>query len=139
MESQLTVKGFAYRLVAATALVLLTFNPSGWSYAHWLNANLRQISPPHALAGLALIVGWAFFVHSTLRSIGTPGLLVGAAFFAALVWLFVSWGWLSLADHNAITWVALAMISLLLAIGVSWSHLRRRVAGQTDVDDVDQS
>jgi len=26
----------------------------------------------------------------------------------------------------------------ILAIGLSWSHVRRRLSGQTDVDDVDE-
>jgi hypothetical protein len=139
MDTQLTLKGFGYRLVAAVALVLLTFNPLGWSFLHWLVRTWPQIGPPQALAGLALIIGWGFFVHATLRSIGFIGVLLGAAFFAALVWLFISWGWLSLSDRHALAWGALGMIAFVLAVGVSWSHLRRRISGQADVDDVDQS
>ena len=105
---------------------------------NWLKATLPQVVPLQALAGLALLIGWAFFVHSTVRSIGTLGVLAGAAFFAALVWLLVSWGWLSLADHRALVWIGLLMVSFLLSIGLSWSHVRRRVAGQADVDDIDQ-
>ena len=33
---ELDLAGFLLRLVATTALVLATYNPSGWSYAHWL-------------------------------------------------------------------------------------------------------
>ena len=138
METSLTFKGFVYRLVAATALVLLTFNPSGWSFVHWVRSTMPQIVPLQALAGVALLVGWAFFGHSTLRSIGTLGVLAGIAFFAALVWLLISWGWLSLTDHHALVWIGLIMVSFLLTVGLSWSHVRRRVAGQADVDDLDQ-
>ena len=74
--------------------------------------------------------------HAAL--VGLTAGLVGAAFFAALVWLLISWGWLSLADQNALVWISLLMITFLLSVGVSWSHVRRRVSGQADVDDVDQ-
>jgi hypothetical protein len=29
------------------------------------------------------------------------------------------------------------VLSGILAIGVSWSHIRRRITGQVDVDDVE--
>ena len=138
MDNSLTFRGFLYRFLAALALVLVTFNPTGWSFVHWIRATLPRFEPLQALAGLILVTGWGFFGHATLRSIGTLGLLIGAAFFAALVWLLISWGWLSLADQNALVWISLLMITFLLSVGVSWSHVRRRVSGQADVDDVDQ-
>jgi hypothetical protein len=36
------------------------------------------------------------------------------------------------------TWIALLCLSGLLAIGMSWSHVRRRLTGQIDVDAVDE-
>jgi hypothetical protein len=95
-----------------------------------------KIQPLQALAGVGLIAGWAFFVNSTARSLGTFGVLIAAAFFGVLVWLFVTWGWFSLKDTGVLTWVILLMLAFLLAIGLSWSHIRRRVAGQADVDQV---
>lgn len=138
MAISITLTGFVSRLAAALALVLLTFNPTGWSFVHWMQATWPHVEPLQALAGVALLIGWAFFGRSTLRSIGKLGLLAGAAFFSALVWLLVSWGWLSLADHHVLVWIGLIMVSFLLTIGLSWSHVRRRIAGQSDVDDIDQ-
>jgi len=40
---------------------------------------------------------------------------------------------------GAMTWVVLVIVSLLLAIGMSWSHIRRRLTGQVDIDDVDEN
>jgi Family of unknown function (DUF6524) len=65
------------------------------------------------------------------------GVVLAAAFFAALIWLFVSWGWISLSNTGALTWIALLLLSLVLAAGMSWSHIRRRLTGQADVDEVD--
>jgi len=28
---------------------------------------------------------------------------------------------------------------VILAVGMSWSHIRRRLSGQADMDDVDES
>ena len=132
-----TLGSFGRRLAASLALVLATFNPSGWSYVHWIAAGFPKIEPLQAVAGIVLLIGWAFFGSSTFRSLGLVGLALGAALCAALLWLAVSWGLLSLDGGAALQWVLLVMLGLILAVGLSWSHLRRRVAGQTDVDEVE--
>lgn len=133
-----SLSSFIARWLAAIALVFVTFNPTQWSYYHWVAENFPKIGPLETVVGLLLIAAWAFFLHSTMRSIGGLGLALGIAFCASLIWLFQSWGWLALDNTRAITWVVLLMLSLILAIGLSWSHLRRAIAGQADVDDVDQ-
>jgi hypothetical protein len=34
-------------------------------------------------------------------------------------------------------WIVLLVFAIILAIGLSWSHMRRRLTGQADVDEVD--
>lgn len=134
----LTASGFLARLLAALVLVIATFNPSGLSYVHWIRDGFPELTPAKAIAGIALLIGWGMFVHATRRSIGGTGVLLIAALFAALVWLLVSWGWLSLERTRALVWVGLVMVSFILAVGMSWSLVRRRLSGQADVDDVDE-
>jgi hypothetical protein len=57
--------------------------------------------------------------------------------FVALIWLLVDLGWISVESTGVITWLTLIVISLILAFGLSWSHIRRRLTGQVDVDDMD--
>ncbi len=132
---RLTLRGFLLRLAAALLLVVLTYNPSAHSYVHWVAATLPKIGPLQAIAGLVLLGGWAFFAHSTWRSLGTFGVLLAAALLATLVWLVVSWGWIRLSDAGVLGWVADAMLAVLLAIGISWSLVERRVTGQVVVDE----
>jgi Family of unknown function (DUF6524) len=89
------------------------------------------------VAGVALLGGWLVFVRATLMSLGALGLIICTAFIATLVWWLVDAGWLSAASITTMEWVTLVGIAALLAIGMSWSHLRRRLTGQYDVDDVD--
>jgi hypothetical protein len=131
-----TFTGFMWRFAASLVLVFVTYNPSGHSFVHWAAASGSEHLPAQALVGIGLVAAWAFFVNSTARSLGKIGVAIAAAFFAALIWLFVSWGWFRLSDTGVLTWVILFMLSFLLAVGLSWSHIRRRVAGQTDVDEV---
>lgn len=130
--------GFLLRWAAAIVLVLVTYNPTGHSFVHWIAASFPKLQPLQAVAGILLVGAWGFFAASTWRSLGSFGVIIGIAFFAALVWLFSSWGWFSLNDTGVVTWIALFMLSFLLALGLSWSHVRRRVAGQADVDEVER-
>jgi len=129
---------FGWRLAFAVALVLLTFNPTGHSYYHWLADGFPAVQPLEAIAGILLLIGWIFFVRSTLAAIGTLGLVLLGALFGAIVWWLVSQGWLDVNDRAAMAWVVLLILGLILGIGMSWSHIRRRLSGQAAVDRVDQ-
>jgi Family of unknown function (DUF6524) len=130
---------FLVRLLMSAVLVLCTYNPTGYSYLGWLGRSLRDnhAGAAHALAGVVVVAGWAILARASFRSLGPFGLFIGAAFFGTLIWFLRSVGVLTLQSHSAITWIALLCLSGLLAIGLSWSHVRRRLTGQVDVDDVD--
>jgi hypothetical protein len=134
---QFTLASFGWRLLFAAALVFLTFNPSGYSYYHWVRAVLPSVNPYIALAGLVLLIGWVIYVRATLRSLGRFGIHLVVGVCACIVWLFYYWGWLTKEDNNVLPWIFLVFQSFLFAVGMSWSHIHRRLTGQVDTDDVD--
>lgn len=134
-----TPLGFLLRLIAAIVLVLCTFNPTGHSYFHWVANVFPHLTPVQAIAGIVLLVGWIVYLTATMRSIGFLGVAIAVAFFAAVVWLIASWGWLDPHNATAMTWVVLVVCAAILAVGMSWSHIRRRLSGQADVDEIEQS
>jgi hypothetical protein len=128
---------FLWRLLFAVALVLLTFNPTGHSYYHWLVDGFPSVQPFEAVAGVALLAAWIFFVRSTLAAMGALGVVLMLALFSAIVWWVVSMGWLDVNNRSAMAWVVLLILGLMLGIGMSWGHIRRRISGQASVDRVD--
>jgi hypothetical protein len=130
-------EGIVIRFVFALVLVFATYNPSTYSYYHWAEGTLPQFTPLLAICGLVLLITWGIYLRATFRSLGVIGLLLAGALFASFVWLVYDLGWLQVGNVGAMTWVVLVIISLLLAIGMSWSHIRRRLTGQVDIDDVD--
>lgn len=136
-KSSITSTGVFLRFIFAIFLVLLTYNPTGYSYFHWFYHSLDNFTPYIAIAGVALVIGWVLYVRATLESLGLMGLLLAGIFFGCLVWLFVYWGWLSLTNVSTMTWVIEIILAALLAIGMSWSHIHRRMTGQVDVDELD--
>jgi hypothetical protein len=126
-------RGVLLRIAFAIALVLLTFNPSGHSFLHWLTAPPAEITPLKAVAGIALLIGWITCLRTAFVSLGVLGLVLGGALLAALVWLLVGLGWVSVGSTTSLVWVALLILGILLGVGLSWSLLRARATGQVEV------
>ena len=137
MSSDLGVGGFVGRWVFALILVLGTYNPSGYSYVTWLLREGAEFGPVLAIVGLLLLIGWIFFVKTTFDALGMLGVILGGALFAAVIWLLVDLGLISMDSSGVLTWLSLIVISLILAVGMAWSHVKRRLTGQINVDDVE--
>jgi len=137
MSREFTAVGLLGRMLFALALVMGTYNPTSFSYVSWILDEGTSFGPVPALLGITLLIGWIIFLRATFLSLGWLGIILGAAFFGCVIWLLVDIGWLSLESGSAITWVALVLISIILGLGISWSHIRRRLTGQFDVDDIE--
>ena len=136
-SSNFNIVSYLARWLFALALVFGTYNPTEYSYASWVFSDGASFEPVIALVGVALLIAWIIFLRATWLSLGMLGVILGSALFACLIWLLVDIGWLSLDSNGAITWIVLLLLSLVLATGMSWSHIRRRLTGQVDVDDVE--
>ena len=142
MATTFTASSYFLRLLSSLTLVLATYNPlKPWSYYEWAIApalsNLSLITPIQGLIGVLLLIGWAMLLRATSRSLGFFGILLGSALCAAVIWVLVDQGWVSLDNDGILSWIILIAIALLLGTGLSWSHIRRRITGQLDVDEVD--
>ena len=128
---------FLLRWLFAAVLVFGTYNPTAYSWVSWVLDSESSFGPLPALVGIALLIAWVIYVRATFLAMGWLGVLLGTALFACFVWLLIDLGVLSLESPGAITWLGLILISLLLAVGMSWAHVRRRFSGQLSVDDVE--
>ena len=129
--------GFLLRWAFAFILLAATYNPTDWNLVRWGMTNYASQIPLTILGCLILLVGYIIYVRATLRSIGLFGMLLILAVAGTLIWVLFDFGWISLADPTFNTWLGLFVLSLVLAIGLSWSIVRRKLSGQADVDDVD--
>jgi len=128
---------FLWRWAAALLLVFATYNPSGKSYFHWARAAFsgEGLQALHYFVGVILVAGWTIFIIATERSLGALGSIIGAALIGTGIWLLVDLGVLHADKVSTITWLALFALGTLLAIGLSWSHIWRRLSGQLEVDE----
>jgi hypothetical protein len=130
--------GMFLRWLFAFALLTLTYNPTDWNYVRWTIENYQAHLSVAVLLGLLLTIGYIIYVRATLRSIGGFGMILVSAVVAALLWVLYDFGLLQLDNKNVQVWLGILALSIVLGIGLSWSHVRRQLAGQSDVDDVDE-
>ena len=130
--------GFILRWLAAFALLAATYNPTDYNYIKWVMTLGDGSISLMVLAGLLLLIGYIIYLRATLRSIGGFGMTLVLALVGALLWVLYDFGVLSLDNAGLNVWLGLLALSLVLGIGLSWSHVRRALSGQADMDDVDQ-
>jgi hypothetical protein len=140
--SRFTWNSFFLRFLFALILVYATYNPTGMSYFHWLKEAITGestlISPAFAMATVVLLIGWTIYLRATFRSLGGLGLGLALAFFAIIIWWLVDIGLIGIDSISVFSYIILFLVSAVLAVGMSWSHIRRRISGQVDMDDVDE-
>lgn len=141
-RARFTFTSFLIRVALALVLVFLSYNPiDPYSYYHWalrpLLENLSDFTILKGLAGVALLIGWGVFLSATFSSLGLIGTILTGLLLGLAIWWVIDMGWISLDRPNVLNWLILITLSLVLAAGLSWSHLRRRLTGQYDVDDVE--
>jgi hypothetical protein len=126
------------RWMAAFLLLTVTFNPTPYNYVRWLRDYGGDNLSIAVLFGLVILTGYIIFLRASLRSIGPAGMTLVLALVGALFWVLYDFGILKLENENLNTWLGLFALSVVLAVGLGWSHVRRALSGQTDVDDVDE-
>ena len=129
--------GFVLRWIFALILLAATYNPTPVNYVSWAMENFSTQLPMVVLAGLVLAVAYIVYLTATLRSIGLFGMLLVLAIVGAIVWVLYDRGIVSLDNPSLNTWLAIVALSLVLAVGMYWSILFRRLSGQLEVDDND--
>lgn len=130
--------GILTRWAAAFVLLAATFNPTPYNYVSWLRDHGGENLSVAVLVGLLLLVGYIIFLRATLRSIGPFGMFLILAIMAALVWVLHDLGVLRLDNKSLNLWLGVFALSAVLGIGLGWSHVRRALSGQSDMDDVDE-
>jgi hypothetical protein len=129
---------FIVRFIFAIIVVFSSYNPEGHSYYHWVTEDLAAFDVLKAFLGVVLLIGWIILIRATLGSLGAFGILLACAFFGLAIWLVINVLGLSTDNFKTISYIIEVMLISVLSMGVSWSHIRRRISGQVDTDEVDR-
>jgi hypothetical protein len=122
------------RVLFAVALVLLTWNPSGWSYVDWALRELSSFDAVKAFCGVLLLGGWIFCWRSAWLSLGAVGIVLVAALLATIVAMLVQVGVVEPGATKTLLWIVLVAVGIVLGVGLSWSKVRQGATGQVETD-----
>jgi hypothetical protein len=135
-KRRFTFPPFLTRLLGSALLVFSTYNPTGYSYYHWLMTSDTGSPALKTMVGFIIVLLYAAILRIVAAAFHRSGLIVGAVAAILLVIevmmvalpqdISVSWqGWLMLGQY-----AVLAAATLVIAFGTSWSHLIERLTGQ---------
>jgi 4-amino-4-deoxy-L-arabinose transferase-like glycosyltransferase len=135
MSHHFTAISVLLRWFVALFGVFATYNPSGYSYFHWVQQGHGQVAL-RVFAGVALVIFYVVHLRATLRSLGPIGIGLATALFGSIAWLLTQWHVVDLARPDDQSVVSLAITASVLGVGMSWSAIRYRISGQYDSEDV---
>ena len=132
------LSGFLLRLFAALFVVFATYNPSGFSYYHWVVERWASDWPLQLPLLPLFLIAYLLLLRSTFRGLRPHGILLTVALLGSLVWLLLDLGLIHIADGTDLALTLLYMVAALLAVGVSWMWVWTRITGQVYYDDLTQ-
>jgi len=142
MSRRFSWGGYFLRLLFALVIVFATYNPLGYSIFHWIQAQAAASTSSEmwallALCGIVVLIGWVVLIRATYRSLGAFGTVLAVAFFGAVIWVVLVLIPPPEGNKELIVYLIQFGLAGVLSAGVSWSHVRRRITGQFDVDETD--
>jgi len=127
-----TLPLFAKRWLFSATLVFAIYNPSGHSYFHWIRDTAGSTALK-TVAGVFLLGAGAAIVAMANSALSLLGIAAVLALILASIMFRIGLGWFAFADVEITTYTVLLWISTIIAVGLSWSFIQRRLSGEKDV------
>lgn len=132
----MTTAGFVVRLLFALLLVYGIYNPSSYSYYHWVRMDGGGDWTVKLFVGAVIVFLVFTHLQATWRSMKLIGVALVVLILATSIWALSDHGLIDLDDPTTFTLVMLASVAMVLGVGLSWSLIRYRLAGQVDSQNV---
>jgi len=126
----MTTFGLIVRTLACFALVFATWNPTGHSYLAWLHGDATLAAK--TVVGAGLLTLHILFIRITWLSLGLAGVALALAVLVFGVLALSELGAVDLSSGATRDYLSLVGVSMVLATGVTWSLVKRRVTGQSN-------
>jgi hypothetical protein len=115
------------RLLFSAFLVFATYNPSGRSYWHWLQAG-GPIGL-QVIIGLVLLAGYVALLVATWEVIGFSGMFLTAAICLSVAFELFKLGLIDLQDEATFGLLVCVTLAVVIAFGMSFSFIFARLTG----------
>src|SRR3546814_7135575 len=104
-KDNLSFLGLLLRVLAPLAIVLATYNPTGYCFYTWFMDAMAagELGGIHFLALAVLVICWSILLIATWNALDTYGVILVCALLAAIIWVLIDWGLLRADSGNTIT------------------------------------
>ncbi|MEJ0019337.1 MAG: DUF6524 family protein [Acetobacteraceae bacterium] len=128
----MTTPGILVRTLACFLLVFATWNPTGYNFVAWARHSPWATPPEIAVAGTLLLALHILFLRIAWLSLGADGITAAIAIMLAGGLTLYQFDIIDLWQSAVWPYLLLSGFALLLAIGMTWSLLKRRIVGQSN-------
>src|SRR3546814_19547404 len=118
----LSFLGLLLRVLAPLAIVLATYNPTGYCFYTWFMDAMAagELGGIHFLALAVLVICWSILLIATWNDIDTYGVILVFARLAAIIWVLNDWGMLRTDQGNTYTWIVRVCRAITRQEGAWW-------------------
>jgi Family of unknown function (DUF6524) len=127
-----TTPGILVRTLVCFLLVFATWNPTGYSFLSWARYSAWATAPEIAVAAALLLAGHILFARIAWLSLGADGITAALAILTAGALTLYEFDVIDLSRRTVGLYLLLSAFSMVLAIGMTWSLLKRRIVGQSN-------
>nr|WP_282189153.1 DUF6524 family protein [Azospirillum sp. SYSU D00513] len=126
------------RWALSCAAVLGSYNPYTFSYYRWVT-EVDGFASLKMFVGLVLLVLHLVCLVASVRSLGLVGVGLMTALLGSGAWVLADNSLLNIEDPSVFGLTLLTLLSTVYGFGISWSHIRNRLSGQVDSNDITQT
>lgn len=128
----MTTPGILVRTLTCFLLVFATWNPTGYSFLTWARHDPAAATAEIAAAGALLLALHILFLRIAWVALGADGIAASLAIILAGLLALHQFGVFDMWRSDVQTYLLLGTFALVLAIGMTWSLLKRRIVGQSN-------
>lgn len=132
----MTTAGFIVRMLLTLLTVFGTYNPSGYSYYHWIRMEDAGDWTLKLFTGTVILFLMYTHILATWRSMSLIGVAMVTLTYATAVWTLWDHDLLDLNNPTTVTLTLLSGVAVVLGLGFLWSLVRYRLSGQVDSQNV---
>ena len=124
------------RMSVAFLIVFLTFNPTGYSYLHWLAQFDNSLLPLKVMVGILLFIFLQILFSITFGVFRLSGMIVGvitAVLLSHHILIFVLAGERLASFKGYVLWLGYLLpmtAAIVIGTGTSWAQIMSRLSGQ---------
>lgn len=129
MKYPFTAGNFFIRWVLCLFIVFATYNPSRFSYWHWL-VETEGLLPYKMFTSFVVVIAYSVVFMVSRKAFDLLGLLLVVGLAISAVWIVFDLGLFSPYTEGVVVVICQVALATVMAIGLSYSHLRSQLSGQ---------